>query len=210
MVRSMRCWKCGQENSLQAKFCAECGQTISRELRAASPPPRQRVGSVADETARLSQKRRSGRVLLGMGGVGLLILIVVSVIGFKDGGSAPQPAPVAVAKSVTPPAPVVIKPKTRAELRKEAADKESLDETVRIAMAKVMENAYLAKGLNVDVNAIGSHHSVLRLKWILVSKVTAYQFTHDDPEMFTDLKNDGFKKFEITDGYDKTWTWDLT
>jgi hypothetical protein len=73
-------------------------------------------------------------------------------------------------------------------------------------MAKTMENQLLGKGLNVDVNAVGPHYTTLRLKWILVSKMTAYQFTQDGQDTLRGLERAGFKHFTITDGYDESWT----
>jgi hypothetical protein len=108
------------------------------------------------------------------------------------------------------------KPKTKAELKQEAAEQKRQaeeeaknDEAIRVVMAKTMENTFLGKGFNVDVNAIGPHHTTLRLKWVLVSKVTAYQIAQDDQETLMSLKKAGFKKFTITNGYDESWTWTL-
>lgn len=92
--------------------------------------------------------------------------------------------------------------------KKEQAYAEVVNTSLRIAMAKTVENAMLADGYNVDVNAIGTNHTTLRIKWIGVSKVMAYQMSQQ-PETFETARKNGFKKLVITDGYDETWTWTL-
>ena len=205
----MHCVNCGQVNTHQAKFCAECGQTISREF-AAVPAPEQPLGTMATETADGRAANRRRRLFLGMVSVGLLMLVVLILAVSKDTDSAPQHPSISANKAATLPLSPLPKPKTQAQLLKEAADNESLDETTRVAAAKVMENSLLDKGLDVDVNATGIHHKTLRLKWILVSKVTAYQFARDGGETFANLKDAGFTKLVITDGYDESWSWNLS
>lgn len=84
----------------------------------------------------------------------------------------------------------------------------SLDEALRISMAKVIENRMLDKGLNVDVTTLGSRHTTIKLKYIFVSKVFAHQLSQNG-ELFEELKKAGFKKLIASDGYDEQWTWDL-
>ncbi len=127
-----------------------------------------------------------------------------------EGPVAPQTAASAAVASVPTAIPTpLVKPKTTAQLRKEAADSEAVNESVRISMAKDIENRMLSNGYNVDVNAVGPHHRILRFKWALVSKVVAYQLSHQEQDMFPTMKENGFTKFVITDGYDETWEWKL-
>jgi hypothetical protein len=63
--------------------------------------------------------------------------------------------------------------------------------------------------MNVDVAASGAHHTVLKMKYILVNKVIAYQISYDHPEMLRTMEDMGLKKFVITDGYDETCPWNL-
>jgi hypothetical protein len=92
--------------------------------------------------------------------------------------------------------------------KKEKAYAEIVNTSIRIAMAKTVENAMLADGYNVDVNAVGPNHTILRIRWIGVSKVMAYQMSQH-PEIFETARTNGFKKLVITDGYDEAWTWTL-
>jgi hypothetical protein len=79
---------------------------------------------------------------------------------------------------------------------------------LRDAMAKTIENGMLDEGWNVDVRAVGNDHTTLLIKWILVSKAMAHQLSKKG-ELFENARIAGFKKIEITDGYDETWYWNL-
>jgi hypothetical protein len=79
---------------------------------------------------------------------------------------------------------------------------------LRDQMAKDIENTMLDQSYNVDVNAIGTDHTVLHLKWVLVSKAMAHQLS-ERSDFFENARAIGFKRIEITDGYDQTWRWNL-
>ena len=70
------------------------------------------------------------------------------------------------------------------------------------------EKRLLDQGMNVTVSTRGRDATTLRLRWILVSKVLAHKMSQD-PDFFARLRELGFKRFEITDGYDETWYWTL-
>jgi len=94
------------------------------------------------------------------------------------------------------------------QAKKDAAAQAALNELLRISMAKTIENVFLDKGLNVDVNAVGPKHTTLRIKYIFVSKVFAHQMDKY-PELFDNARKVGFTRIEATDGYDEVWTWKL-
>jgi len=94
-----------------------------------------------------------------------------------------------------------------AEPSKSPSEKEL--EEARKLYAKTFENNLLAQGMNVDIDAIGSRYTTLRVKWILATKVDAYQITNSDQELFQEMRAAGFKKFVVWDGYDQSWTWSL-
>ena len=125
-----------------------------------------------------------------------------------------SPAAVATAKSDAAGPPKPLSPaeqkKAATEQKKAAAEFEAVQEQVRVAYAKTMEDALLGSGYNVDVTAYGPRHKYLKLKWILVSKVTAYQFSHDQSSIWEAMRKASFTKFTITDGYDESWYWNLT
>jgi hypothetical protein len=84
----------------------------------------------------------------------------------------------------------------------------TLKRMLRDEFAKGLENTLLDKGFNVDVSATGIDHTTLHMKWILVSKVVAHQFSKQ-ADFFDSARNMGFRRFEITDGYRETWWWTL-
>jgi hypothetical protein len=88
--------------------------------------------------------------------------------------------------------------------RERAAD----ERRAREMYARAYESRLLDDGLNVDVTTSGTGSTILKLKWILVSKVIAHQVAKGD--LLTELRAMGFKRFVITDGYDETWYWDLS
>lgn len=122
--------------------------------------------------------------------------------------SLTQPASAGPAKADQENAPPP-KPKSKAELKKEAAALATIADALRVAFAKDVENRMLAQGINCDVVAIGPKHTILKFKWALVSKVTAYQFAHSDSDMWKEMERQGFKKFIISDGFDEEWSWTL-
>ena len=95
-----------------------------------------------------------------------------------------------------------------AEARKHAVEEAALNRALRDSMAQTLENKLLDEGYNVDVKAIGNDHTTLHIKWILVSKVLAHQLSQEG-SFFSNARAVGFKRVEITDGYDETWYWKL-
>jgi hypothetical protein len=94
-----------------------------------------------------------------------------------------------------------------AEQEKVAADA-ATNRILRDLLAKAFENNLLNLGYDVDVNAVGKDHTTLRIKWLFVSKVLAHQLSQK-PDFFEEPRKLGFKRIEITDGYDETWYWTL-
>ncbi len=79
---------------------------------------------------------------------------------------------------------------------------------LRRTFAGELERRYLDQGMDVTVRATGHNATTLVLSWVLVSRVTAYQFSQQ-ADLFETLRAQGFRRFEITDGYDHTWYWKL-
>ena len=94
------------------------------------------------------------------------------------------------------------------EAQQKAAADALVKRALRDGMAKNLEDRLLSEGYNVDVNAIGKDHTTMRIKWILVSKVLAHQLT-EDGTFLRNCREVGFKRVEITDGYEETWYWNL-
>lgn len=99
--------------------------------------------------------------------------------------------------------------KKAAEFAKQTAKENAATaEAARVAFAKTVETQMLDEGWDFDVTAIGSTHTILRMKWVLADNVAAHQISNQNA-IFDTARQLGFKKMELTDGYDKTWTWTL-
>lgn len=102
--------------------------------------------------------------------------------------------------------------KEKEKLAKEeklAAEKERLAKIeARKEFADKLEYIYLDKGMDVTVTVSGSDATTLKIKWILISRVTAHEFGQDT-ELLQLLRECGFKKLILTDGYNATWRLDL-
>jgi len=103
-----------------------------------------------------------------------------------------------------------------ADFKANQAKREKQAETARIAslkpkriqFAKQYEQLMLEKGLDVYASAIGNNNTTFRIKFILTSRPLVYNLINDTS--FTgQLKDLGFKKFIMTDGYNDTWNADL-
>lgn len=94
------------------------------------------------------------------------------------------------------------------EERRRAQSEAKLMRDLRVRMASSMEEKMLDGGLNVNVRAIGKDQTTLRIEWILVSKVVAHQMSKQG-DLFSNARQAGFKRVEITDGYNETWSWTL-
>jgi len=102
----------------------------------------------------------------------------------------------------------------RVNAARRRADREA-QEAARVAAvnarrvyARKLEKTYLDQGLDVTVTTQGGQATTLRIKWILVSRVVAHQFSQNS-EVFSTLRTLGFKRLEISDGYDEEWYWTI-
>lgn len=107
----------------------------------------------------------------------------------------------------------------RAEQRRLAAEQErkiaeevklrtETQRALRIAFAKQLENGLLDKGFDATVAAAGTNNTTLRIKWILVDRVMAHQMSKESG-IFESAREIGFRRVEISDGYDAGWYWKL-
>ena len=123
-------------------------------------------------------------------------------------------------KAITPPTGDSLKPRIAAANARLASFRAARDKAAaaeahtlaagnRKSYARDLEEKLLDEHINATVTTFGEGSTGLRMKWILVSRVTAHDFSKNG-DFLERLRNRGFKKFQITDGYDETWTWDLT
>ncbi len=79
----------------------------------------------------------------------------------------------------------------------------------RKEFAKKYELSLLDAGMDTTITTLGKNHSTLRIKWVLMSRPLVYKLINDGATM-ANLRKLGFEKVVFTDGYDRTWTSDLT
>lgn len=98
----------------------------------------------------------------------------------------------------------------KTKVLKAKADKEERLAKIKARknFAPRLERTYLDKRMDVTVTTLGQNATTLKVKWILASRVDAYEIGND-AEFLQLLRELGFKKFIITDGYDETWYWNL-
>lgn len=101
-----------------------------------------------------------------------------------------------------------IAPRLAAEKRQREDAVAAGKEALRRKFASSYESSLLDQGIDATVTVSGRHATTLRLKWILVNRVLAHQFSQK-ADLFTNLRNMGFTRLEITDGYDASWYWNF-
>ncbi len=102
--------------------------------------------------------------------------------------------------------------KAMAEEDKKAAAAEAAFRAIARAearkhFAKNLEQVFLEKRMDTDVSASGTKNTVLKIKWVLASRVTANDLSKSG--ILEQAENSGFKKVIFTDGYERQWWWDL-
>jgi hypothetical protein len=70
------------------------------------------------------------------------------------------------------------------------------------------ERQLLDQGMDVYVSALGKTKQTLKVKWVLVSRPLVYKMINN-PDFVSKLRELGFKKLIMTDGYNDTWSIDL-
>lgn len=78
----------------------------------------------------------------------------------------------------------------------------------RRQLAKRMESSLLDSGLDAKVTTRGKNATTLHLEYVLISRPWIHQFQKNG-EFFANLKKAGFTRVVMSDGYGKTWTWEL-
>lgn len=79
----------------------------------------------------------------------------------------------------------------------------------RRAFGKQYEATLLGQGIDARVSVRGAQATTLRLEWILANRPLVYQFGQNG-ETMEFLRSMGFRRLEITDGYNDSWAFDLT
>jgi hypothetical protein len=98
-----------------------------------------------------------------------------------------------------------------AQDKRDAEFTAALESKLRIAnrknFAEKLEQSFLDMRMDADVSAVGPGFTKLRIRYALVTKVTANDLTKSG--VIDQAQEAGFKKVEFTDGHYSAWTWDL-
>jgi len=78
----------------------------------------------------------------------------------------------------------------------------------RKKFAEQYESALLDKGLDVHATVVGGAAETLKIKWVLISRPLVHKLTNDS-DFISKLRNLGFKKLILSDGYDSSWSVNL-
>lgn len=70
------------------------------------------------------------------------------------------------------------------------------------------EDALLSKGMDVVVTASSPEKTTFKMKYVLMNRPLVHKLINEG-DMLENLHGRGFTKAIFTDGYDKTWTFDL-
>ena len=87
-----------------------------------------------------------------------------------------------------------------------AAEKMLADE--RASFARRLETTYLDKGMDVTVSVSGANNTVIKLKYVLMSRPLVHNLVKDG-DVISTFRSQRFKKAIFTDGYSNTWTYDV-
>ena len=91
-------------------------------------------------------------------------------------------------------------------LEKTAAETDKRMATTRKEYAKELEFNFLDKlHMDTTVTVSGKNNTIIKIKWILWTRVTVYEFFKDG-KIESTWRSMGFKKYILTDGYRWTWT----
>lgn len=95
------------------------------------------------------------------------------------------------------------------EIARKAVEKARADNVSgRRSFAGSYEREMLRKGMSVTITTEGEKSSVLKVKFVLMSKALAFNMKENDK--FTDqLRELGFRKLIMTDGYNASWSVNL-
>lgn len=128
-----------------------------------------------------------GKLILVVIGLGILAAVLV-----PKHFETPQPAQPASAQAP----PKQIPP-------------EAITPSMREAYANRLEANYLDNGMDVHVRVQGKKKDSITLKYVLFSRPAVHKI-HQDGKLLEEMRQLGFRKAVLADGYDTSWTFDLT
>jgi hypothetical protein len=122
--------------------------------------------------------------------------------------NAPQPEKkvvTAVTEEPRSPPP----PPTREERERAVKAANELTASLRRELVEKQEHIALKNGIDAHITARGIGNKIYKFEYILLSRPLVYQMVNEN-NLVTKLRSHGFTKAILTDGNDRTWTFDLT
>ncbi len=118
----------------------------------------------------------------------------------------PKDSPLFVAVEILRKA--IIEKQQQEEMVKQAAEKKEnalVLMQARLAFAKTYEKELLQQGMDASVTTQGEDHSVLYIRYLLMDKPFVSKLS-SNKEFIDTLQRMEFKKVQLTNGYDESWT----
>ena len=91
---------------------------------------------------------------------------------------------------------------------KDAANRELAGQVLRIAYGKQLRQQYLDNNLDIKVTVTGKHDDHITLQFALFNDVWANKISKGT--LLEEMKDKGFTRVDMTDGYNYHVSWDLT
>ena len=103
---------------------------------------------------------------------------------------------------------VEIDKREETEKKRAEAEAEKGRAEVRAKYADEAERLFLDQGLDFHVTVSGRSNTTISFKYVLMSRPIVYKM-QNDTNLMQRLREMGFKKLIMTDGFYETWTFDL-
>lgn len=88
-------------------------------------------------------------------------------------------------------------------------DPATIPPSIRTNYADTLERNYLDKGMDVHVDVSGKKKDTIRLQYIMFTRPAVYKIQKNG-KLLEEMRQLGFRKVIFADGYDTSWTFDLT
>ncbi|HYU35106.1 MAG TPA: hypothetical protein VEW48_23380 [Thermoanaerobaculia bacterium] len=93
----------------------------------------------------------------------------------------------------------------REERERQAAEKAAADKERRAGLEATLRESFLDRGLDIKVRVTGANHDRLKLTYVLFSDVWSHRMQKEG--LISEWCGMGFKRIDLTDGYDWAVYW---
>jgi len=96
----------------------------------------------------------------------------------------------------------------RVRERDEEAKRLRTAASARKAYGELLRNRFLDQGMDIKVNVTGDHNDRITLRWALFNDVWTHRMQKEDG-LIPEMNALGFKRVDVTDGYDYHMYWTM-